>query len=160
MEVVKQSNCGVILMHMQRDPQTMQFDPHYDNVLQDVQTFLLERCALLEEVGIASDRIIIDPGFGFGKSLEHNYQLLAQFALFAEHGYPVLAGISRKSMLGKVTQQEVSDRLVPSIAAAIMAVERGAKIVRTHDVRETMDALRVWQAMREQELTSFIMKND
>ena len=99
-------------------------------------------------------------GFGFGKSLEHNYQLLAQFALFAEHGYPVLAGISRKSMLGKVTQQEVSDRLVPSIAAAIMAVERGAKIVRTHDVRETVDALKIWQAMREQELTSFIMKND
>ncbi len=130
------------------------------STLRDVQTFLLERCALLEEVGIASDRIIIDPGFGFGKSLEHNYQLLAQFALFAEHGYPVLAGISRKSMLGKVTQQEVSDRLVPSIAAAIMAVERGAKIVRTHDVRETMDALRVWQAMREQELTSFIMNND
>jgi dihydropteroate synthase len=159
-EVVKESNCGVILMHMQRDPQTMQFDPHYDNVLQDVQTFLLERCALLEEVGIASDRITIDPGFGFGKSLEHNYQLLAQFALFAEHGYPVLAGLSRKSMLGKVTHQEVGDRLIPSIAAAIMAVERGAKIVRTHDVRETVDALKIWQAMREQELTSFIMNND
>mgnify|MGYP006178711895 FL=1 len=76
-EVVKQSNCGVILMHMQRDPQTMQFDPHYDNVLQDVQTFLLERCALLEEAGIASNRITIDPGFGFGKSLSHNYQRLA-----------------------------------------------------------------------------------
>jgi dihydropteroate synthase len=120
----------------------------------------LERCALLEEVGIASDRITIDPGFGFGKSLEHNYQLLAQFALFAEHGYPVLAGLSRKSMLGKVTHQEVGDRLIPSIAAAIMAVERGAKIVRTHDVRETVDALKIWQAMREQELTSFIMNND
>ena len=159
-DVVKQSNCGVVLMHMQRDPQTMQFDPHYDNVLQDVQTFLLERCALLEEAGIASNRITIDPGFGFGKSLEHNYQLLAQFALFTEHGYPVLAGISRKSMLGKVTHKEVGDRLIPSIAAAIMAVERGAKIVRTHDVSETMDAIKIWQAMREQELTSFIMKND
>jgi dihydropteroate synthase len=80
--------------------------------------------------------------------------------LFAEHGYPVLAGLSRKSMLGKVTHQEVGDRLIPSIAAAIMAVERGAKIVRTHDVRETVDALKIWQAMREQELTSFIMNND
>lgn len=159
-EVVKQSNCGVVLMHMQRDPQTMQFNPNYTNVVQDVQAFLLERCALLEEVGVASDRIAIDPGFGFGKSLEHNYQLLAQFQLLTEHGYPVLAGISRKSMLGKVTNQEVGDRLIPSIAAAILAVERGAQIVRTHDVRETIDALKIWQAMREQEITSFIMKHE
>jgi dihydropteroate synthase len=159
-EVVKQSNCGVVLMHMQRDPQTMQFNPNYTNVVQDVQAFLLERCALLEELGVASDRIAIDPGFGFGKSLEHNYQLLAQFQLLTEHGYPVLAGISRKSMLGKVTNQEVGDRLIPSIAAAILAVERGAQIVRTHDVRETVDALKIWQAMREQEITSFIMKHE
>ncbi len=159
-EVVKQSNCGVVLMHMQRDPQTMQFNPNYTNVVQDVQAFLLERCALLEELGVASDRIAIDPGFGFGKSLEHNYQLLAQFQLLTQHGYPVLAGISRKSMLGKVTNQEVGDRLIPSIAAAILAVERGAQIVRTHDVRETVDALKIWQAMREQEITSFIMKHE
>ncbi len=159
-EVVKQSNCGVVLMHMQRDPQTMQFNPNYTNVVQDVQAFLLERCALLEELGVASDRIAIDPGFGFGKSLEHNYQLLAQFQLLTEHGYPVLAGISRKSMLGKVTNQEVGDRLIPSIAAAILAVERGAQIVRTHDVCETIDALKIWQAMREQEITSFIMKHE
>lgn len=159
-EVVQQSNCGVVLMHMQRDPQTMQFNPDYTNVVQDVQAFLLERCAVLEEAGIASDRITIDPGFGFGKSLEHNYQLLAQFQLMTEHGYPVLAGISRKSMLGKVTNQEVGERLIPSIAAVILAVERGAQIVRTHDVNETMAALKIWQAMREQELTSFIMKHD
>jgi dihydropteroate synthase len=159
-EVVKQSNCGVVLMHMQRDPQTMQFNPNYTNVVKDVQAFLLEHCALLEEVGVASNRIAIDPGFGFGKSLEHNYQLLAQFQLLTEHGYPVLAGISRKSMLGKVTNQEVGDRLIPSIAAAILAVERGAQIVRTHDVRETIDALKIWQAMREQEITSFIMKHE
>ena len=159
-EVVKQSNCGVVIMHMQRDPQTMQFNPNYTNVVQDVQAFLLERCALLEELGVASDRIVIDPGFGFGKSLEHNYQLLAQFQLLTKHGYPVLAGISRKSMLGKVTNQEVGDRLIPSIAAAILAVERGAQIVRTHDVRETIDALKIWQAMREQEITSFIMKHE
>lgn len=159
-DAVKQANCGVVLMHMQRDPQTMQFNPDYNNVVQDVQSFLLERCAILEEAGIAAERIAIDPGFGFGKSLEHNYQLLAQFKLMTEHGYPVLAGISRKSMLGKVTAKEVGDRLIPSIAAAILAAERGARIVRTHDVSETVDALKIWQAMREQELTGFIMNHD
>ena len=127
-------------------------------VIADALSFLSEKLEQLKRKGITD--VLIDPGFGFGKSLEHNYQLLAQFALFAEHGYPVLAGLSRKSMLGKVTHQEVGDRLIPSIAAAIMAVERGAKIVRTHDVRETVDALKIWQAMREQELTSFIMNND
>jgi len=149
-DVVQQTNCGVILMHMQRDPQTMQFDPHYEHVVQEVQAFLMERAAVIEEAGIDKTRIAIDPGFGFGKSLEHNYELLAQFAKFSEHGYPVLAGLSRKSMLGKVTNLEVGERLIPSIAAAILAVERGALIVRTHDVPETVSALQVWQAMREQ----------
>ena len=158
-DVVRQFNCGIVLMHMQRDPQTMQFNPDYKNVVQDVQAFLLERCAVLEEAGIDGQRIAIDPGFGFGKSLEHNYQLLANFEMFTKHGYPALAGISRKSMLGKITNQEVGERLIPSIAAAMMAVERGALIVRTHDVSETMDALKIWQAMREQELASFIMNH-
>jgi dihydropteroate synthase len=158
-DVVRQFSCGIVLMHMQRDPQTMQFNPDYKNVVQDVQAFLLERCAVLEEAGVNGQRIAIDPGFGFGKSLEHNYQLLANFEMFTKHGYPALAGISRKSMLGKVTNQEVGERLIPSIAAAMMAVERGALIVRTHDVSETMDALKIWQAMREQELASFIMNH-
>lgn len=158
-DVVRQFNCGIVLMHMQRDPQTMQFNPDYKNVVQDVQAFLLERCAVLEEAGVDGQRIAIDPGFGFGKSLEHNYQLLANFEMFTKHGYPALAGISRKSMLGKITNQEVGERLIPSIAAAMMAVERGALIVRTHDVSETMDALKIWQAMREQELASFIMNH-
>jgi dihydropteroate synthase len=158
-DAVKETNCGIVLMHMQRDPQTMQFDPNYRHVVQEVQAFLLERAAVIEEVGIAQERIAIDPGFGFGKSLEHNYQLLAQFSAFAEHGYPVLAGLSRKSMLGKVTNLEVGERLIPSIAATILAVERGAMIVRTHDVSETMGALKIWQAMREQEITSFIMNH-
>jgi dihydropteroate synthase len=135
---------------MQRDPQTMQFDPNYQHVVQEVQAFLLERAAIIEEAGVSSQRIAIDPGFGFGKSLEHNYQLLADMKAFTEHGYPVLAGLSRKSMLGKVTNLEVGERLIPSIAAAILAVERGAMIVRTHDVPETVSALQVWQAMREQ----------
>ena len=115
-----------------------------------MQAFLLERAAIIEEAGIDPQRIAIDPGFGFGKSLEHNYQLLAHMDAFVEHGYPVLAGLSRKSMLGKVTNLEVGERLLPSIAAAILAVERGAMIVRTHDVPETVSALQVWQATREQ----------
>ncbi len=149
-DAVKSSQCGIVLMHMQRDPQTMQFDPNYQHVVQEVQAFLLERAAIIEEAGVSSQRIAIDPGFGFGKSLEHNYQLLADMSAFTEHGYPVLAGLSRKSMLGKVTDLEVGERLIPSIAAAILAVERGAMIVRTHDVPETVSALQVWQAMREQ----------
>ncbi|MBM3349811.1 MAG: dihydropteroate synthase [Betaproteobacteria bacterium] len=147
---VKSTQCGIVLMHMQRDPQTMQFDPNYEHVVQEVQAFLLERAAIIEEAGVDPQRIAIDPGFGFGKSLEHNYQLLAHMDAFVEHGYPVLAGLSRKSMLGKVTNLEVGERLLPSIAAAILAVERGAMIVRTHDVPETVSALQVWQAMREQ----------
>jgi len=149
-DVVKSTQCGIVLMHMQRDPQTMQFDPNYEHVVQEVQAFLLERAAIIEEAGVDPQRIAIDPGFGFGKSLEHNYQLLAHMDAFVEHGYPVLAGLSRKSMLGKVTNLEVGERLLPSIAAAILAVERGAMIVRTHDVPETVSALQVWQAMREQ----------
>lgn len=149
-EVVKRSNCGVVLMHMQRDPQTMQFNPNYQHVVKEVQTFLLERARVIEEMGVDRRRIAIDPGFGFGKSLEHNYQLLAQLAAFSEHGYPVLAGLSRKSMLSKVTNLDVGDCLIPSIAATIIAVERGALIVRTHDVSETMSALKIWQTMREQ----------
>jgi dihydropteroate synthase len=149
-DAVKSSQCGIVLMHMQRDPQTMQFDPNYEHVVQEVQAFLLERAAIIEEAGVDALRIAIDPGFGFGKSLEHNYQLLAHMRAFTEHGYPVLAGLSRKSMLGRVTNLEVGERLIPSIAAAILAVERGAMIVRTHDVPETMSALQVWHAMREQ----------
>jgi dihydropteroate synthase len=149
-DAVRSTQSGIVLMHMQRDPQTMQFDPNYQHVVQEVQAFLLERAAIIEEAGVSSQRIAIDPGFGFGKSLEHNYQLLADMKAFTEHGYPVLAGLSRKSMLGKVTNLEVGERLIPSIAAAILAVERGAMIVRTHDVPETVSALQVWQAMREQ----------
>ena len=139
-------HCGIILMHMQCDPITMQLNPNYENVVSEVNAFLLERTSALTQQGVAADRIAIDPGFGFGKSLEHNLRMLQAFAKFTQNGYPVLAGISRKSMLGKITGREVGDRLVPSVAAAVLAAERGASIVRVHDVPETIDALTLWAA--------------
>jgi dihydropteroate synthase len=139
-------NCGIVLMHMQCDPITMQLNPNYENVVSEVNTFLLERTSALTQQGVAADRIAIDPGFGFGKSLEHNLKMLQEFSKFTQNGYPVLAGISRKSMLGKITGREVGDRLVPSVTAAVLAAGRGASIVRVHDVPETIDALTLWAA--------------
>jgi len=145
--VLKSSNCGIVLMHMQRDPLTMQFNPEYQNVVSEVTEFLSERANLLLSKGVEQNRIALDPGFGFGKSLVHNLEMLAKFDRFSELGYPVLAGISRKSMLGKITGKEVDQRLSPSIAAAIMAADRGAKIIRVHDVPDTVDALKLWEAV-------------
>jgi dihydropteroate synthase len=139
-------NCGIVLMHMQCDPITMQLNPNYVNVVSEVNAFLMERTTRLIEHGVVADRIAIDPGFGFGKSLEHNLRMLQEFSTFRQNGHPVLAGISRKSMLGKITGREVGDRLIPSVAAAILAAERGASIVRVHDVPETIDALTLWAA--------------
>jgi dihydropteroate synthase len=139
-------NCGIVLMHMQCDPVTMQLNPNYVNVVSEVNAFLKERTQTLIQQGVAVDRIAIDPGFGFGKSLDHNLRMLQEFASFTQNSHPVLAGISRKSMLGKITGREVGDRLVPSVAAAVLAAERGASIVRVHDVPETIDALRIWAA--------------
>ena len=146
--VMESSDCGVVLMHMQRDPLTMQFNPEYQDVVGEVNAFLKERSAFLIKKGVDSSRIAIDPGFGFGKSLEHNLQMLAHFQQFSSLGYPVLAGISRKSMLGKVVGKEANERLAPSIAAAVMAADRGAQIVRVHDVPETVDALKLWEAIQ------------
>jgi dihydropteroate synthase len=140
--------CGLVLMHMQRDPQTMQFDPEYQDVVAEVIAFLQERAILLEDQGITANRIAIDPGFGFGKSLEHNLKMLAHFDQFSHLGYPVLAGISRKSMLGKLTGRDTHERVAPSIAAAIMAADRGARIIRVHDVQETVDSLKLWEAIQ------------
>jgi dihydropteroate synthase len=140
--------CGIVLMHMQRDPQTMQFDPHYQDVIAEVRAFLQERASLLEDQGVAKNRIAIDPGFGFGKSLEHNLKMLADFDQFSQLGYPVLAGISRKSMLGKLTGRDTNDRVAPSVAAAILAADRGARIIRVHDVQETVDSLKLWEAIQ------------
>ena len=145
--ILESSNCGIVLMHMQRDPMTMQFNPEYKDVIIEVKQFLKERADFLISKGIEHNRIAIDPGFGFGKSLEHNLNMLTNFQRFSELDYPVLAGISRKSMIGKITGKETNDRLAPSIAAAIMAADRGAKIVRVHDVPETVDALKLWEAV-------------
>ncbi len=140
--------CGIVLMHMQRDPLTMQFNPEYQDVVAEVGLFLKQRADLLIEQGVSADRIAIDPGFGFGKSQEHNLAMLAHFEQFSQWGYPVLAGISRKSMLGKITGRETNERLATSVAAAILAVERGARIVRVHDVPQTVDALKLWEAIQ------------
>ena len=141
-------NCGIVLMHMQCDPITMQLNPNYVNVVSEVKAFLMGRTTSLIEQGVAAERIAIDPGFGFGKSLEHNLTMLQEFSKFTQNGHPVLAGISRKSMLGKITGREVGDRLIPSVAAAVLAAERGASIVRVHDVPETIDALTLWAAAK------------
>ncbi len=145
--VLESSQCGIVLMHMQRDPLTMQFNPEYRDVVAEVLQFLQERASLLLSKGVDQSRIAIDPGFGFGKSLEHNLKMLNKFASFSSLGYPVLAGISRKSMIGKVTGKDTHERVAPSIAAAIMAADRGARIVRVHDVPETVDALKLWETV-------------
>ncbi len=145
--VMESHDCGIVLMHMQRDPLTMQFNPEYQDVIAEVKQFLKDRTELLISKGISMERIAIDPGFGFGKSLEHNLKMLANFDDFNTIGLPVLAGISRKSMIGKITGKDTHDRAAPSIAAAIMAADRGAQIVRVHDVAETVDALKLWEAI-------------
>lgn len=146
-EAVAGSGAGVCIVHMQGSPRTMQEAPHYQDVVAEVDAFLRERVAVLEASGIGRDRICIDPGFGFGKTLEHNLQLLRSCESFLDQGLPVLVGLSRKSMLGAMTGQPVSGRVHASVAGALMAVERGARIVRVHDVAATRDALRVWEAV-------------
>jgi dihydropteroate synthase len=146
--VLESNNCGIVLMHMQRDPLTMQFDPEYQDVIAEVSSFLKERAQVLIKAGVEANRIAIDPGFGFGKSLEHNLNMLKNFADFSKVGFPVLAGISRKSMLGKLTGKNTNERIAPSVAAAIMAADRRARIVRVHDVPETVDAFKLWGAIQ------------
>ena len=147
MNAVAASNVAVCLMHKQGNPQTMQAQPHCQNVVAEVSAFLRERIAAAEAAGIQRKRIVIDPGFGFGKTLAHNLALLRELKKLTELGVPVLAGLSRKSMLGALTGQDVGQRLPASVAAALIAVQRGANIVRVHDVRATVDALKVWNAV-------------
>ena len=143
------SNAAVCLMHKQGVPQTMQQQPHYTDVIAEVSAFLRARISAVEAAGIARDRIVIDPGFGFGKTLAHNLDLLRELETFCALGVPVLAGLSRKSMLGAITGRDVRERLAASVAAALLAIQRGAAIVRVHDVRETVDALKVWDAINK-----------
>ncbi len=138
----------VCLMHMQGTPQTMQQAPHYDDLLDDVADFLNKRIFACLQAGIEQSHIILDPGFGFGKTVEHNFALLKHLNAFVASGFPVLAGLSRKSMIGAVTNQPVEKRLVGSVAGALLAAQNGAKILRVHDVEATADALKVWQAMQ------------
>jgi dihydropteroate synthase len=146
-EAVRDSDCGLCVMHMQGTPQDMQASPAYEDVVADVIAFLRERVEALLAAGVVRERITIDPGFGFGKSVEHNYALLRSISrMESELGLPVLAGLSRKSMIGAVTGRSVEQRLAGSLGGALAAVAQGARIVRVHDVAETVDALKVWQA--------------
>jgi len=147
LEAVADTAAAVCLMHKLGDPQTMQQNPHYDDVVRGVRQFLVERVTAAERAGIGRERIVIDPGFGFGKTFEHNLALLRELRQLAALGVPVLVGLSRKSMLGKITGRGVAERVFASIAAALIAVENGARILRVHDVAATRDALAVWQAV-------------
>ena len=149
LEVVQASDCGVCLMHKQGDPQTMQQDPHYDDVVGEVREFLAQRVVACQAAGVSRDRVVIDPGFGFGKRSVHNLELLRNLRSLASLEVPVLAGLSRKSTLGKITNQPVEQRAIASVTAALLAVQRGAAIVRVHDVAQTRDALRILGAVEE-----------
>jgi dihydropteroate synthase len=147
MEAVAASDAAVCLMHMQGEPRTMQSEPHYDDVVAEVKAYLADRMGAVLAHGIARERVILDPGFGFGKRLEHNLALLREMEQIAALGLPVLAGWSRKSSLGLITGKPANDRLAASLAAAILSVRHGANIVRVHDVAATRDALAVVQAV-------------
>jgi dihydropteroate synthase len=147
--VTMHPGCGVCLMHMHRDPQTMQVAPMTGDVVPAVCRFLSDRADALLARGVEHDRIVLDAGVGFGKTVAQNFSLLARQDELMALGWPMLAGWSRKSSLGAVTGREVpADRMPASVAAALLAVERGARVVRVHDVRETVDALKVWQAIQ------------
>jgi dihydropteroate synthase len=148
-EVAAKAGIPVCIMHIQGEPDTMQDRPEYRNVRREVSAFLTERIRVAEHAGIRPENILLDPGFGFGKSLEHNLQLLASLEQMQILGHPLLVGVSRKSMLGHITGREVNERLPASLAAATIAAMKGASIIRVHDVRETVDAIRVVAAVKE-----------
>ena len=137
----------VCLMHMQGEPATMQDDPRYDDVVAEVHAFFTQRLFSCQIAGIDRKKIVVDPGFGFGKTLEHNLRLLRQLSKFVELGVPVLAGLSRKGMIGTITGRDMDERVVGSAVAALIAVQNGASIVRVHDVAATRDALKLWEAV-------------
>ncbi|RQP22054.1 dihydropteroate synthase [Piscinibacter terrae] len=144
--VAAHPGCGVCLMHMQGEPRSMQAAPTYDDLLSTVRSFLAERTQVLLNAGIAAERIVLDPGYGFGKTVDHNLELFRRQRELMVLGRPLLAGWSRKSTLGVLTGRGPGERLVPSVAAALAAVQHGASIVRVHDVAATVDALKVWSA--------------
>jgi dihydropteroate synthase len=148
-DAVRESKCAICLMHMKGEPATMQREPHYDDVVGEVKEFLSARLRAAENAGIARERLVVDPGFGFGKTAEHNLTLLARLAEFRDIGAPLLAGLSRKSTIGKLTGRPVTERLAGSLAMALLALQGGASILRVHDVKETQDVISVWQAVRD-----------
>ena len=149
LETLAGSQAAVCLMHMQGEPQTMQQAPHYADVVAEVGRFLQARIASCEAAGIARERIVVDPGFGFGKTLEHNLALLKRLRELTQLGVPLLAGMSRKSMLGTLTGRGVGEREFAGVAAHLLAIARGARLVRVHDVAAMRDALAIWNAVEE-----------
>ncbi len=154
MQAAAASQLPVCLMHMQGEPGSMQDNPHYDDVTAEVVAFLREQIAACERAGIARERLLVDPGFGFAKNVQHNLQLMQEMADLQSLALPILIGVSRKSLFGKVLNRDVSERLPGSLAAAVMCVERGAMIVRAHDVKETVDVVRFAHAVRESQRES------
>lgn len=148
LEAVADSDCGVCLMHMRGEPHSMQDAPAYNDVLAEVRGFLAERLAAARDAGVNSDRLVADPGFGFGKTVAHNLTLLRGLSTLRELGVPLAVGWSRKSTLGALTGREAHERLAGSLAAALLAAQAGATILRVHDVKETIDVLKVWDAVQ------------
>jgi dihydropteroate synthase len=147
-EALAASDCAVCLMHKKGEPATMQRDPHYDDVVSEVKLFLKQRIDDAKAAGIAAERIVVDPGFGFGKTASHNLELLRRLKDLLQLNQPVLAGLSRKSTLAKITGRPVDERLAGSLAMALLALQGGATILRVHDVKETRDVIAVWQAYK------------
>jgi dihydropteroate synthase len=147
-EAVARGKVGAIAMHMQGTPATMQQSPRYDDVVGEVTRFLLDRARALEAGGVEHGKIALDPGFGFGKTVEHNKALFRALPQIAAHGYPILAGVSRKKMIGDFTGRPEGARGAGSVAAALLAVQNGASLVRVHDVKETVDAINVWMELK------------
>jgi dihydropteroate synthase len=145
---VARHEVGVVVMHMQGTPGTMQEAPRYGDVVAEVTQFLLARAGSLEAAGVDRGRIVLDPGFGFGKTVDHNKALFRALPHLASHGYPVLAGVSRKKMIGDFTGRAAAERTAGSVAAALLAVQNGASLVRVHDVKETVDAINVWMELK------------
>ena len=147
LEAVKDSKAALCVMHMQGEPRSMQANPWYADVVNEVADFLNQRVNELTQAGVSEERILLDPGFGFGKSFEHNQALFQALPLLCAESLPVLVGVSRKSMLGQITGRDVHQRGAASVSAALMAAQAGAAFVRVHDVAETVDALKVWQSL-------------
>ncbi|MDR1462690.1 MAG: dihydropteroate synthase [Azoarcus sp.] len=145
-DAVAGSPCGLCVMHMQGEPRTMQHSPDYADIVAEISAYLSGQVKTLTAAGVARERIVLDPGFGFGKNVGHNYSILKHLARFAVDGLPVLAGLSRKSMLGAITGKAAGERLIASVTGATLAVEHGARIVRVHDVAATREALQIWRA--------------